>query len=135
MNLGNLPLPSILLDIININGIQYNKTNLFYKGDTSTDEVIGHIFLYKVAFDVLDEEDPEEKELKRLIVQTMVDFCTGLIDNGYSFVDATGQGTTWGKLVRDFINSDFTIEDAPVKAIEILMSFKVCGYVTGDERW
>jgi hypothetical protein len=65
----------------------------------------------------------------------MVDFCTGLIDNGYSFVDATGQGTTWGKMVRDFMNSDFSIEDAPVKTIEMLMSFKVCAYVTGDDRW
>jgi hypothetical protein len=30
-----------------------DKSELFYKGDTSTDEVIGHLFLYKVAFDVL----------------------------------------------------------------------------------
>ena len=44
-------------------------------------------------------------------------FCTSLIDNGYSFVDATGQGTTWGKLTRDFMNSDFTIEDAPLKSL------------------
>lgn len=33
------------------------------------------------------------------------------------------------------MNSDFTIEDAPVKAIEILLSFKVCAYVTGDDKW
>lgn len=109
LNLGNLPLPEVLMDIINLKGTQYNKSDLFYKGDTSTDEVIGHIFIYKVAFDVLDENDPVEKELKDLITTTMINFCTGLIDNGYSFVDATGQGTTWGKMVRDFMNSDFTI--------------------------
>ena len=65
----------------------------------------------------------------------MNSFCTGLIDNGYSFVDATGYGTTWGKLNRDFIISDSTLEDAPVKAIEMLMSLKVCGYVTGEDKW
>lgn len=59
LDLGNLPLPAVLMDIINVNGTQYNKSNLFYKGDTSTDEVIGHIFLYKVAFDILNEDDAE----------------------------------------------------------------------------
>lgn len=58
LDLGNVPLPNVLLDIINVSGTQYNKTNLFYKGDTSTDEVIGHIFIYKVAFDILNEKDP-----------------------------------------------------------------------------
>lgn len=30
----------------------------------------------------------------------MVNFCTLLTNNGYNFVDATGQGTKWGKIVR-----------------------------------
>lgn len=97
------------MDIVKVKGVQYNKSDLFYKGDTSTDEVIGHIFLYKVAYDILDEKNQEEMELKKLISKTMDNFCTGLIDNGYNFVDATGYGTTWGKLNRDFINSDFTL--------------------------
>jgi hypothetical protein len=52
------------MDIVNVNGTQYNKSNLFYKGDTSTDEVIGHLFINKVAFDILDETDAEELQLK-----------------------------------------------------------------------
>ena len=47
----------------------------------------------------------------------MVRFCKGLANNGYNFVDATGQGTKWGKLTRDFIVSDSTLEDAPIKSI------------------
>jgi len=82
---------------------------LIYKGDTSTDEVIGHLFIYKIAFDILDDKDPEEKALKDLISNTMDRFCTHLINNGYMMVDATGQGTKWSKLVRDFINSDYTL--------------------------
>jgi hypothetical protein len=64
LDLGNLPLPEVLLDVINLKGVQYNKSNLFYKGDTSTDEVVGHIFIYKIAFDILDDNDPEERTLK-----------------------------------------------------------------------
>jgi len=47
----------------------------------------------------------------------MVNFCQHLLNNGYTLVDATGQGTTWSKLVRDFLNDDYTMEDAPLKAI------------------
>jgi len=31
--------------------------------------------------------------------------------------------------------SDFTLEDAPIKAIQLLMSFKVAYYVTGNDKW
>lgn len=31
LNLGNLPLPEVLMDIINLKGTQYNKSDLFYK--------------------------------------------------------------------------------------------------------
>jgi len=42
-----------------IDGIQYNASDLIYKGDTSTDEVIGHLFIYKIAYDILDDKDAE----------------------------------------------------------------------------
>jgi len=47
-------LPDVLKKHLYINGVQYNESNLIYKGDTSTDEVVGHLFLYKIAYDVLD---------------------------------------------------------------------------------
>lgn len=62
----------------------------------------------------------------------MVNFCTLLTNNGYNFVDATGQGTKWGKIVREFLLSDFTIEDSPLKALELLLCFKLCYYMTGE---
>ena len=58
-----------------------------------------------------------------------------LINNGYSIVDAAGYGTKWCKLTKDFMNSDMTLEDAPLKSIELLLIFKVAHYVTGDEQW
>ena len=47
-----------------IDGKTLKASDMVYKADTSTDEVIGHLFIYKVAFDILDETDPEEKKLK-----------------------------------------------------------------------
>jgi hypothetical protein len=52
-----------------------------------------------------------------LIKSTVVSFCTLLTNNGYNHIDATGQGTKWGKLVREFLLSDFTLEDGPLDAL------------------
>lgn len=65
----------------------------------------------------------------------MVNFCTGLTNNDYTMVDATGQGTSWAKMTHTFMTSDSTIEDASIKSLELLLSFKLCHYVTGDPRW
>jgi hypothetical protein len=54
-----LDLPQILKDFLIDETGSYNKSDLYYKGDTSTDEVIGHLFIYKIAFDILDESDAE----------------------------------------------------------------------------
>ena len=47
----------------------------------------------------------------------MVNLAQMFINNGYSHVDATGQGTKWTRLHRDFFISDYTLEDSPLKAI------------------
>ena len=60
-------------------GVQYKKEDLIYKGDTSSDSLAAHLFVYKIAFDILDEKDKEEKELKELATSTMRRFCTGLV--------------------------------------------------------
>jgi hypothetical protein len=65
----------------------------------------------------------------------MVKFTQHLINNGYQMVDGTGQGTSWSKLVRDFLNNDYTTEDAPLKALQLLLCFKVTYYMTGDEKY
>ena len=41
----------------------------------------------------------------------------------------------WGKMSRTYMSSDFTIDDAPLQALEFLMVFKLCHYITGDPRW
>lgn len=59
LTLGNKPIPEVLKSILKINSTQYDASDIIYKGDTSTDEVVGHIFIYKIAYDILDDNDPE----------------------------------------------------------------------------
>ena len=135
LQIGNEDIPEVLKSILTVDGITYNKSDIVYKGDTSTDEVIEHLFIYKIAFDILDDNDEEEHQLKELIKSTMRKFCQHLVNNGYMMVDATGQATKWAKLNRQFFTSDYTIEDSTLKAIELLLSFKVGYYVTGERKW
>ncbi|MBR3684781.1 MAG: Ig domain-containing protein [Clostridia bacterium] len=107
-------------------------TDIFYKGDTSSDEIIGHMFLYKLAYDILGSEDAE---IKKIISNTMDNFCQHLTDNGYMMVDASGQPGTWSKFNRAFFYNSSQLGGAPLTASVALCAFKVGYYVTGNQKW
>ncbi len=107
-------------------------TDIFYKGDTSSDEIIGHMFLYKLAYDILGSEDAE---IKKIISTTMDNFCQHLTDNGYMMVDASGQPGTWSKFNRAFFYNSSQLGGAPLTASVALCAFKVGYYVTGNQKW
>ncbi len=115
-----------------LTGQPFSKDDIIYKGDTSTDELIGHLFIYKVAYDVLGAEDPE---LKQIISDTVRNLALHYVDNGYGLKDATGQSTTWGKTDRDYFNNSYAWEDCSLSAMVVLNAFKLAGYVTGEQRW
>ena len=124
-------IPAILTDLLG----GATKDNITYKTDTSTDEIIGHLFIYKIAYDILDESDPEEKAIKDLLVETVRRFAQHMVDNGYSLRDTTGQATTWGKTERDYFNNAYAWEDCALNSLVNLCTFKLAAYVTGEQRW
>lgn len=113
-------------------GSEYDVEDIFYKGDTSSDEIIGHVFLYKLAHDILGPEDPE---LKALIENTMDKFAQHLVDNSYNLVDGSGQPTTWAKFSRTYMHNGQVLGGAPLNTLVLLTAFKVAAYVTGDQKW
>lgn len=113
-------------------GEGYEVEDIFYKGDTSSDEIIGHLFLYKLAYDILGPEDPE---LAALIENTMDKFAQHLVDNSYNLVDGSGQPTTWAKFSRTYMHNGQVLGGAPLNTLVLLTAFKVAAYVTGDQKW
>ncbi len=113
-------------------GEEYSVEDIFYKGDTSSDEIIGHVFLYKLAYDILGPEDPE---LAQLIENTMDKFAQHLVDNSYCLVDGSGQPTTWGKFSRTYMHNGQVLGGAPLNTLVLLSVMKVAAYVTGDKKW
>ena len=106
--------------------------DIFYKGDTSSDEIIGHVFLYKLAYDILGPEDPE---LAALIANTMNKFAQHLVDNSYNLVDGSGQPTTWAKFSRTYMHNGQVLGGAPLNTMVLLTVFKVAAHVTGYQKW
>lgn len=113
-------------------GEGYEIEDIFYKGDTSSDEIIGHLFLYKLAYDILGPEDPE---LAALLEETMEKFAQHLVDNSYCLVDGSGQPTTWGKFSRTYMHNGQVMGGAPLNTMVLLSAFKVAAYITGNQKW
>ena len=113
-------------------GSGYDVEDIFYKGDTSSDEIIGHLFIYKLAYDILAEEDPE---LGELIVNAVEKFAQHIVDNSYCLVDGSGQPTTWGKFSRTYLHNGQVLGGAPLQTSVLLCLFKLAGYLTGDQKW
>ena len=116
----------------NLVGKNYKVEDIVYKGDTSSDEIIGHLFLYKLAYDILAPEDPE---LKVMLEETMEKFAQHLSDNSYTMVDGSGQPTTWAKFSRIYFHNGQTLGGSPLNALVMLTGFKVAAYITGNQKW
>ncbi len=63
-----------------------------WKGDTSSDEIVGHYFGYALYHDLV--ATPEEKREISLVVARITDH---LIRNDYDLIDLDGKPTRWGQ--------------------------------------
>src|SRR5882724_7427104 len=63
----------------------------YWKGDTSSDEIVGHFFIFSIAYDLLPDA-----ELKRHIAETAKRIMDHILGHGYYLVDLDGKPTTWG---------------------------------------
>lgn len=101
-----------------------------WKGDTSSDEIVGHFFLYSIAYDLLADRDSKQR-----IVKTVRSITNNILDHGYSLVGEAGKPTTWGKWYPDYFASSVGRPDGPLNAIELLSFLKVAAHITGDTRY
>ncbi len=101
-----------------------------WKGDTSSDEIVGHLFLYAIAYDLLP--DPVLKAEIRATTRRILDH---IIEHGYNLTDVNGQPTTWGKWSRDYFDSKPGKPDSPLNALELLSFLKSGAHITGDAKY
>jgi len=103
-----------------------------WKGDTSSDEIVGHLYGYSVYFDLVADEAE-----KRQIAAVVGRIVGGIMDNGWYLLDIDKKPTTWGKWSIDYFRSPDGIgrADAPLNALEILSALRTAHHITKDEKF
>lgn len=101
-----------------------------WKGDTSSDEIVGHFFLFGVAWDLLP--DPA---LHSRIAGAAGRIMDHILDNGYHLIDVDGQPTRWGRWSPAYFATPTGRPDSPLNALELLAFLKTAEHVTGNRRY
>jgi len=71
-----------------------------WKATTSSDEVIGHIFVFGVIAELV-----EDKALKEQAVKLIDAVMQHIVDNDWYLIDYDGKPTLWGKWHPDYVNN------------------------------
>jgi len=100
-----------------------------WKGDTSSDESVGHFLLLSVAFDTID--DPALKARLATAARRMMDYIVG---HGYNLIDVTGKPTMWGKWSPEYFAGRGK-SDSALNAAELLSFLKTTHHLTGDAKY
>ena len=78
-----------------------------WKSDTSSDEIVGHLFGLSVASYL--SPLPDERQLAATL---LVELVRGIVVNGFTLVDpSTGKPTTWGHWDPPAVNGQRSLSD------------------------
>jgi hypothetical protein len=99
-----------------------------WKGDTSSDEIVGHYFGYAVYYDLVADEAEKQKILG--VVTRMTDH---ILNNNYQLIDVDGKRTRWGWWGPEEIWAD--PDETGLRALHILSHLRVALHITGSPRY
>ncbi len=101
-----------------------------WKGDTSSDELVGHYYGHALFYDLV--ADDAQKETVRRVLRALTDH---LIAHDYDLIDLDGQPTLWGQWsLRYFATEEGRYERA-LRAIQLLAFLQTAWHVTGDAKY
>lgn len=102
------------------------------KADTSNDEVIAHLAMMGVAYDVCADAKQKER-----IKDHIVGIIGGIVDHGWTLVDRDGLPTTYGRFDPAYVNDSIpgSIGDGGVLSAEILAGLTLAHYFTKDPKF
>ncbi|OYT70871.1 MAG: transcriptional regulator, partial [Armatimonadetes bacterium CP1_7O] len=105
--------------------------NYIWKGDTSSDELDGHYFIWAVYYDLC--ADDAEKERIRGVVRRVTDH---LMHNNWRLIDKDGKPTRWAIFNPEAINDDpVWEEERGLNSLSMLSHLKVAYHITGDTKY
>ena len=102
-----------------------------WKGDTSSDEMDGHMMGYFFYYEYAADENE-----KRAIIDHVKKIMNNLISAGYNLVDVDGTHTRWGVWSPDLLNRDPDwASERSLNSFELLAYLKFAAHITGDVKY
>ncbi|PWJ57770.1 hypothetical protein CLV98_106242 [Dyadobacter jejuensis] len=102
-----------------------------WKGDTSSDEMCGHMFGYYHYYTLV--ADKAEKKVVSAQITKIVDH---LIRNHYNLVDVDGKPTRWSVWSPESLNRDPEwLPDRNQNSMELLSFLKLAYHTSGDQKY
>jgi hypothetical protein len=100
-----------------------------WKATTSSDEAIGHVFVFGAIAELIDDEHVRNKAV-RLLDELM----QHIIDNDLYLVDHDGKPTTWGKWNPEYVNGfPVSVGDRKLNSSNIISMLQTAYYFTKKE--
>ena len=102
-----------------------------WKGDTSSDEIVGHMFAYPLFYDLVAEGAMKQR-VKDLVHRIM----THIVDHNFQLADLDSIATRWAVWTPDSINfSNNWWYERGINSMQILAFLKAGLHVTGDQKF
>ena len=102
-----------------------------WKGDTSSDEIVGHMFAYPLFYDLVAKGEMKERA-KGLVDRIM----THIVDHNFEMVDLDGLATRWAVWNPDSLNhSQHWMYEKGINSLQILSFLKSASHVTGNPKY
>ena len=100
-----------------------------WKSTTSSDEAIGHMFIFGAMAELLDDED-----LRHRAVVMMDSLMQHIVDHDMYMVDWDGEPTLWGKWHPDYVNArPEMVGDRKINASNIVAMLQTAYHFTKKE--
>ena len=102
-----------------------------WKATTSSDEAIGHFFVFGVMADLIDDED-----LKKRAITLIDTLASHIISNDMYLVDYDGKPTTWGRWNPEYVNArPVMVGDRKLNSSNIVGMLQSAYHFTGKQKY
>jgi hypothetical protein len=101
-----------------------------WKGDTSSDEEVGHYFGYAIYYDLIADEN--EKRQIREVVGRLTDH---LIENNWNLIDVDGKPTRWGRWGMEYFKTEEGAYEKALRSSQLLSFLKIAYHITGNNKY
>jgi len=102
-----------------------------WKATTSSDEVIGHVFVFSVLAELVNDTWVREKS-----IELLDKLMSHIVKNDMYLVDFDGEPTLWGKWNPDYVNSfPTTVGDRKLNSSNSISMLQTAFHFTGKEKY